>query len=64
MKYIDPEEIIDRLSTEMREALKDAVNEVLPEADFDEHELFRAFKGAVRRKCSRWESVPDSCLRG
>jgi hypothetical protein len=59
MARVKPEHIIDDLSSEMRKALGDAVREVLPEAEFDEHALFRAFKRAVRRKCSTWERVKD-----
>ena len=51
MAQIQPEEIVDHLSSEMRNALADAVKEVIPSAEFDQHELFRAFKRAVRRKC-------------
>ncbi len=60
MAKIKPEEIVDDLSTEMRRALEDAVREVIPDAQFDAYELFRAFKRAVRRKCSTWETVQDS----
>jgi len=63
MKYVDPEKIVDHLSTEMRRALKAAVDEVAPDADIDEHGLFRAFRRAVGRKCSRWEQVPDNCVK-
>jgi len=57
---IKPEEIVDDLSSEFRGALEDAVLEVLPNAQFDRHALFRAFKRAVRRKCSSWARVSDS----
>jgi hypothetical protein len=63
MKYVDPEEIVDHLSSEMRKALKDAVRDVLPGAHFDEHALFRSFRRAVGRKCNKWEQVPDNCVR-
>jgi hypothetical protein len=59
MARIKAEEIVDHLSSEFRRALKDAVREVKPDIEIDEHALFRAFKRAVRRKCSTWESVPD-----
>ena len=59
MARIQPDEIVDELSSEFRRALEDAVNEVIPNANFDSHELFRAFKRAVRRKCSNWERVSD-----
>jgi len=60
MARIKPEEIVDDLSSELRRALSDAVSEVLPGVSFEEHELFRAFKRAVRRKCGTWKRVRDS----
>lgn len=59
MARVKIEEIVDSLSSDIRRALADAVNEVIDDAKFDEHELFRAFKRAVSRKCSTWERVPD-----
>lgn len=59
MAKIQIENVVDHLSSEMRRALQDAVSEVLPGADFDAYELFRAFRRAVGRKCNTWESVPD-----
>jgi transcriptional regulator GlxA family with amidase domain len=53
------EEIVDHLSSEMRRALEAAVEECAPDADIDARDLFRAFKRAVGRKCSTWETVPD-----
>jgi hypothetical protein len=43
----------------MRKALANAVHEILPDAEFDERELFRTFKWAVGRKCRTWEQVLD-----
>ena len=60
MARIKAEDIVDDLSSEFRRALADAVREVVPGAQFDEHQLFRAFKRAVGRKCNTWESVNDS----
>jgi hypothetical protein len=60
MARVKIEEIVEHLDHDLRRALADAVKEVLPSGTrFDEHELFRAFKRAVRRKCSTWERVPD-----
>lgn len=63
MARVKIEEIIDSLSSDMRRALADAVNEVIDDADFDEHELLRAFKRAVGRKCSTWERIPDRYIQ-
>ena len=59
MARIQPEEIVDHLSSEFRRALEQAVLKVLPEAEFDRYELIREFKRAVSRKCNTWEQVPD-----
>jgi hypothetical protein len=53
------ENIVDHLSSEMRGALERAVKETVPEAQFDRYQLFRAFKRALRSKCSTWVRVPD-----
>jgi len=63
LAQVQPEEIIDHLDSEMRRALEEAVMEVIPNATFDAHELFRAFKRAVRRKCRTWEQVPDPYVK-
>ena len=60
MARVRIESIVEHLSSEMRRALEDAVNETLPEAEVDAHALYRAFRRAVARKCNIWESVPDT----
>ena len=60
MAKIKIEEVIDHLSSEMRRALADAISRVLPDVDYDDRELFREFRRAVRRKCNTWEDVPDA----
>jgi hypothetical protein len=47
----------------MRKALADAVAQVIPGKDFDDRELFRAFRRAVGRKCSAWERVPSHYVK-
>lgn len=59
MARVKIEEIVDSLSVEMRKALRQAVENTIPDAEFDERELFRNFRRSVRRKCSTWEHVPD-----
>ena len=59
MAKVNPEEIVDDLSREFRRALSDAASNTLPDVEFDDRELFRAFKRAVRRRCSTWEQVSD-----
>jgi len=62
MAKVKPDEIVDHLSSEFSRALESAVNEVLPAAKFDNKALFKAFKRAVARKCSTWETVPDALV--
>lgn len=59
MARVKIEEILEHLSTEMRKALKQAVESTIPGAEFDERELFRNFRRSVGRKCGVWENVPD-----
>ena len=50
MARVKIEEIVDHLSSEMRKALSIAVLKTMPEANFDEHQLFREFRATVRKK--------------
>lgn len=59
MAKIKIDDILDHLDYELRRALEDAVLEIIPNARFDPHQLYRAFTRAAYRKCSTWESVPD-----
>jgi hypothetical protein len=59
MGRVKIEDVISHLDSDIRKALEAAVKEILPNAQFDPYELFRAFRRAVGRKCSTWENVPD-----
>lgn len=59
MARVKMEEIVDHLSTEMRKALAIAVEKTIDDAEFNDRELYRAFRRAVGRKCNTWERVPD-----
>lgn len=63
MASVKMEEIVDHLSTEVRRALEDAVQQVAPSTRIDAHQLFRAFRRAIGRKCSTWEQVPDDYVQ-
>lgn len=63
MASVKMEEIIDHLSSEVRRALEDAVQQVAPNSRIDSHELFRAFSRAIGRKCNTWEQVPDQYVQ-
>lgn len=60
MAKIKMEEIVDDLSTEFRRALVLAVREVMPEAQVEEYQLYRAFKRTIGKKCGTWATVKDS----
>lgn len=59
MAYIQIEEVVDYLNSEMRKALEQAVQCTLPNAQFYSDRLFREFRRAVGRNCSTWVEVPD-----
>lgn len=59
MARVKIEEVIDHLSSDIKRALTDAVNNSISGAEFSPDNLFREFKRAVGRKCSTWERVPD-----
>jgi len=63
MAYVNIEKIIDHLDGEIRNALEDAVREILPNSKLDSYDLYRAFLRAVRRKCRSMEYIPDNYVR-
>jgi hypothetical protein len=63
MAQVKIEAIIGHLDSEMRSAVHAALLEVAPDLNIDPHQLFRAFKRAVGRKCSTWETVPDDYVQ-
>jgi hypothetical protein len=48
----------------MKRALEDAAYRSFPGIVVDRNGFFREFVKAVRRKCSTWERVPNSYIRG
>lgn len=60
MARVKMQSIVEHLSTQMKRALEAAVQDVDSDSEIDRSELYRAFKRAVGRKCSTWETVPDS----
>ncbi len=67
MAEINIREIVEHLGPDLRKALATALEEVGGEAlndiVLDEHDLFRAFKRAIGRKCRTWETVPDRFIK-
>lgn len=60
MARVKVEEIVDYLGSDFRKALKNTINQQMPNNTIDEYALFREFKRAVSRKFGTWETVPDS----
>lgn len=63
MAKIKIEEIIEYLDSDMKKALKDAVDRASPGNNIDKRALFKEFKRAVGKKCSTWETVPDKYVK-
>ena len=63
MIKIQMEPIIDQLSAQVRRALVDAVTNTIPDASFDEYQLFREFKHAIGRRCATWETISNEYVR-
>jgi hypothetical protein len=63
MAQVKIEYVVEHLSYQMERALEEAVNSVIPDADFEPLSLFRAFVQAVGYKCSTWETVPDGLVK-
>lgn len=60
MARVRIQRIIEHLDYDMKRALEDAISELLPQANVDRDELYRAFRRAVGRKCSTWVNVSDN----
>jgi hypothetical protein len=63
MTKIRMESIVEQLSAQVRQALADAVTKTIPDASFDQYQLFREFKQAIGRRCATWETIPNECVR-
>ncbi len=63
MTKIKMESVVEQLSAQVRRALADAVTNTIPDASFDEYQLFREFKHAIGRSCATWETIPNECVR-
>lgn len=59
MARIKVEEVLDSLDSDLRVALGRAVRSTMPNAVFDERQLYKAFVREAYKKCSIWETVPD-----
>jgi hypothetical protein len=62
MARVKIEEIIDHLNSDIRRALEETVKTVVPDVNFDAHQLFREFTRNIGRICNTWETVPDQYI--
>lgn len=63
MAKVNIEGIIRELGSEMRRALRDTVEEVIPEAEFSDYRLFQEFREEVDVQCRSWERVSDHLVK-
>lgn len=54
--------VVDELKPQVLRALQDAVASTMPDASFDENQLFTEFRSAIVRRCATWESIPNEYL--
>lgn len=54
---------IEWVDYRLKNALEEAVTNVMPGVLFDKDKLWKEFVGVVNRKCSVWAKVPDTYVR-
>lgn len=59
MARVKVEDLLESLDSDLRVALGRAVRSQIPDAEFDERRLYKAFCKEAYKKCSVWERVPD-----
>ena len=62
MAYIDIEEVIEYLDSDMKRALENALENYGIKEPIDRNRLFKEFVKSVRRKCSNREYIPDNLV--
>lgn len=62
MTKIRVDGVVDELKPQVLRALQEAVANIMPEASFDENQLFAEFRSAIVRRCATWESIPNEYL--
>jgi len=63
MTQVKVDEIIDHVRSEVKKALQDAFDEVVPHADIDLDAFYAVFKKQVYHHCSIWENIPDRFVK-
>lgn len=62
MARVRPQELFDQFNPQMRAALEEALNKLLPDAQVDRRMLYLEFRLALNRKFKQWENVPNSTV--
>ncbi len=62
MARVKPQELFDQFNPQMRAALEEALNKLLPDAQVDRRMLYLEFRLALNRKFKQWENVPNSAV--
>jgi hypothetical protein len=53
---------IDQVSAQVSRAPVDASRNTMPGASLDEYKSLREYSGALGRRRTNWEVIPDSCI--
>ncbi len=62
MARVRPQELFAQFNPQMRAALEEALNKMLPDAQVDRRMLYLEFRLALNRKFKQWENVPNSTV--
>jgi len=62
MARVRPQELFDQFNPQMRAALEEALNKLLPDAQVDRRMFYLEFRLALNRKFKQWENVPNSTV--
>jgi len=62
MARVRPQELFDQFNPQMRAALEEALNKMLPDAQVDRRMLYLEFRLALNRKFKQCENVPNSTV--
>ena len=62
MARIKVQAVLESLDYDLRTALARAVQNQVPDAQFDPRSLYREFCREAGRKCSTWQRVPEQYI--
>ncbi|HHS49855.1 MAG TPA: hypothetical protein ENN07_01935 [candidate division Zixibacteria bacterium] len=62
MARIKLEEALEYLWDDIQPSIEKAVREIVPSAEFESKELFRAFLREVGRRRHDWVNIPDNLI--